>query len=79
MRIAYFVGGFAVICETFIVNQIAGMAARGCHVDIFATSGGTIARLPEAVVRHGLMERVQRLDAPRNYLLRLYRIALLRN
>ena len=77
MRIAYFVGGFPALSETFIVNQIAGMAARGCHVDIFATSRGTTPRLPEAVVRHGLMERVQRLDAPRNYLLRLYRIALL--
>jgi len=67
-----------VISETFVVNQIAGMAARGCHVDIFATSKeGTTARLPEAVVRHRLMECVHRLDAPRNYLLRLYRIVLM--
>lgn len=77
MRIAYIVGGFPVISETFVVNQIAGMAARGCHVDIFATSAGTMARLPEAVERYKLMERVHRLDAPRNYLLRLYRILLL--
>src|SRR4030067_441094 len=77
MRIAYIVGGFPVISETFVVNQIAGMAARGCHVDIFATSAGTMARLQEAVERYKLMERVHRLDAPRNYLLRLYRILLL--
>jgi len=77
MRIAYFVGGFPVISETFIVNQIAGMVARGCHVDIFATSGGKMARLPEAVERYRLMERVHRLDAPRNYVLRLYRIVVL--
>lgn len=77
MRIAYIVGGFPVISETFIVNQIAGMAARGCHVDIFATSGRTMDRLPETVVRHGFMARVHRLDAPRNYLLRLFRILLL--
>ena len=77
MRIAYIVGGFPVISETFIVNQIAGMVARGCHVDIFATSAGTTARLPEAVERYRLMEHVHRLDAPRNYLLRLYRILLL--
>jgi len=77
MRIAYFVGGFPVISETFVVNQIAGMAARGCHVDIFATSAGTTTRLPEAVGQHRLIERVHRLDAPRNYLLRLYRILLL--
>lgn len=77
MRVAYVVGGFPVISETFIVNQIAGMAARGCHVDIFATSERTTTRLPEAVGRHRLMERVHRLDAPRNYLLRLYRIATL--
>jgi len=77
MRVAYFVGGFPVISETFVVNQIAGMAARGCRVDIFATSAGTTTRLPEAVERHKLMERVHRLDAPRNYLLRLYRIVTL--
>jgi colanic acid/amylovoran biosynthesis glycosyltransferase len=77
MRIAYVVGGFPVISETFIVNQIAGMVARGCHVDIFATSKETTSRLPEAVVRYRLMERVHRLDAPQNYFLRLYRIMLL--
>jgi colanic acid/amylovoran biosynthesis glycosyltransferase len=77
MRIAYIVGGFPVISETFVVNQIAGMAARGCHVDIFATSEGTKGRLPEAVERYRLMEHVHRLDAPRNHLLRLYRILML--
>lgn len=77
MRIAYIVGGFPVISETFIVNQIAGMASRGCQVDIFATATGTMARLPDAVERYKLMDRVHRLDAPRNYLLRLYRIILL--
>jgi len=70
MRVAYIVGGFLVISETFIVNQIAGMVARGCHVYIFTTSVGTTAVLPEAVERYRLMERVHRLDAPRNYLLR---------
>jgi len=66
-----------VISETFVVNQIAGMAARGCHEDIFATSAGTTAPPPEAVERYRLMEHVHRLDAPRNHLLRLYRIVTL--
>jgi len=77
MRVAYVVGGFPVISETFVVNQIAGMVARGCNVDIFATSEGTTTRLPEAVARHKLMERAHRLDAPRNFLFRLYRVATL--
>jgi colanic acid/amylovoran biosynthesis glycosyltransferase len=77
MKIAYIVGGFPVISETFIVNQIAGMVERGCHVDIFATSAGTTTQPPEAVERYKLMEHVYRLDAPRNYLLRLIRILIL--
>jgi len=77
MRVAYIVGGFPVVSETFVVNQIAGMVARGCLVDIFTTSSGMPAGLPESAMQYKLMERVHRLNAPRNYLLRLSRIMLL--
>lgn len=76
MKIAYIVGGFPAISETFIVNQIAGMVARGEDVDILVTAKrkGKTPHLPEAVVRHKLMERVLRIGAPRNFLLRLLRL-----
>ena len=77
MRVACVVGGFPVLSETFVVNQLAGMAARGCHVDILATSAATTVPLPQGVERHGLMQRVHRLDAPRNRLLRLCRVVRL--
>lgn len=76
MKIAYIVGGFPVLSETFIVNQIAGMVARGADVDILVTAkrAGKASHLPEAVVRHQLMERVLRVGAPRNVLVRLLRL-----
>ena len=40
LKIAYIVSAFPHASETFIVNQIAGIAARGHVVDIFTTSDG---------------------------------------
>ena len=62
------------VSETFVVSQIAGAVARGCDVDIFATSAGRAIPLPDPNEKYGLADRVYRLDAPRNALLRLYRV-----
>ena len=39
MRIAYIMGRFPVISETFILNQITGTIDKGNEVDIFALKG----------------------------------------
>ncbi|MCA9393835.1 MAG: glycosyltransferase [Candidatus Omnitrophica bacterium] len=40
LRIAMIVGKFPVLSETFIVNQVRGLRARGHDVDIYALYGG---------------------------------------
>jgi colanic acid/amylovoran biosynthesis glycosyltransferase len=77
MRIAYVLGGFPGISETFIAHQIAGIAALGHEVDILATSDATAPGPPEVVTRHGLMEHIHRIDPPRNRLVRLGRVLVM--
>jgi colanic acid/amylovoran biosynthesis glycosyltransferase len=62
VKIAYLVGSFPHVSETFIVNQIAGMAARGHDVDVFTTvPGQESAVVPEIVRRLGLEARTHSL------------------
>ena len=77
MKVAYFVGAFPTVSETFVINQIAGMAARGCDVEIFATADATAGEPPEAVMQHRLTERLYRLDAPKQGLVRIAQVAWL--
>jgi colanic acid/amylovoran/stewartan biosynthesis glycosyltransferase WcaL/AmsK/CpsK len=77
MRIAYVLGGFPGISETFIAHQIAGIAALGHEVDLFATSDSTAPSAPEVVTRYGLLERLHRIDPPRNRLVRLAGVILM--
>ncbi len=74
MRIAYFVDGFPLVSETFVLAQVAGMIQRGHDVTIFAN------RIVEQRVRHPLLERYNLMDkvivrpmVPENRLLRLHR------
>jgi colanic acid/amylovoran biosynthesis glycosyltransferase len=36
MKLAFIVGGFPSISETFILNQITGLIGRGNDIEIFA-------------------------------------------
>lgn len=58
LSIAYIVGSFPHVSETFIVNQIAAVAARGHEVHIFTTCEGVTDDVPEDALRCGLMQRV---------------------
>ena len=60
MRIAYIMGRFPVISETFILNQIAGAIDRGNEVDIYALKGtpvGETEKIHPLVDRYQLLER----------------------
>ena len=60
MRIAYIMGRFPVISETFILNQIAGAIDRGNEVDIFALQGTPIEstdKVHPLVDKYKLLER----------------------
>jgi len=70
MKIAYIVGSFPHVSETFIVNQIVGMAARGHAIDIYTTVLKVARDVPAAVQRYRLLDRTHSLYGPRNPLLR---------
>ena len=59
MRIAYIMGRFPVISETFILNQIAGTIDKGNEVDIFALRGRPIESTDKT---HPLVEKYQLLE-----------------
>src|SRR4051794_4681972 len=65
MRVAFFLGGFPLVSETFILRQITGLSDLGHGVDVFA---GT---RPEAgqpvhpeVVTYDLLSRTHYVDMP---------------
>jgi colanic acid/amylovoran biosynthesis glycosyltransferase len=62
LRIAYLVGSFPSRSETFVINQIAGIARLGHHVEIYTTGPSTMKRPPDIVNRFGLSQRTRRLD-----------------
>lgn len=64
LRIAYIVGSFPNLSETFVTNQIVGVAARGHQVDIYTTWEGDVRYVPPEVMAHGLLQRTCSL-APR--------------
>jgi colanic acid/amylovoran biosynthesis glycosyltransferase len=72
MKIAFMVGCFPIISETFIINQITGMIDRGHEVDIYAYQPSNSSKLHPNVKKYQLLERTfyQPL-VPENYLLRL--------
>ncbi|WP_066426655.1 glycosyltransferase [Anabaena sp. 4-3] len=74
MRIAFIVGNFPVISETFIVNQIIGLIDRGHEVDIYSLGTSSIAnhaKLHPNVEKYQLLERTHRHPlVPQNYLWR---------
>ncbi|HBB36038.1 MAG TPA: colanic acid biosynthesis glycosyltransferase WcaL [Cyanobacteria bacterium UBA8803] len=59
MKIAFLVGNFPVLSETFILNQIAGLIDRGHEVDIYALDGPSddTSKVHPIVEQYNLLER----------------------
>lgn len=67
MNIAFIVGKFPILSETFILNQITGLLDRGHQVDIYADSPGDLEKLHSDVVTYNLLERTYYLpEIPEN-------------
>jgi colanic acid/amylovoran biosynthesis glycosyltransferase len=77
VKIAYIVGSFPHVSETFIVNQICGIAARGHTVDVFTTCEGETSRVSEVVRRYRLLNRTHRLHPSPNPVRRLFEVLTL--
>lgn len=57
MKVAFMVGLFPSLSETFILNQVTGLIDRGCEVDIYADQRGDLSKLHQDVIRYRLLER----------------------
>jgi len=62
MKIAFVVGNFPVISETFILNQITGLIDMGHEVDIFSFSRGDTEVIHPDVRKYRLLEKVIYID-----------------
>ena len=75
LRIAFFVGSFPTVSETFIVDQAAGLLQRKHNVLIFALHPGDTTVLQPKVEAFRLTERVQLISVPTVLVRRLTRLA----
>ncbi|MGB7379279.1 MAG: glycosyltransferase [Rivularia sp. (in: cyanobacteria)] len=67
MNIAFIVGDFPILSETFILNQITGLLDRGHQVDIYADRPGNLEKLHDDVLTYNLLERTYYLpEIPEN-------------
>lgn len=57
MKIAFIVGQFPVVSETFILNQITGLLDRGHEVDIYADYPGNFSKTHQDIDKYQLLDR----------------------
>jgi colanic acid/amylovoran biosynthesis glycosyltransferase len=71
MRIAFIVGPFPVLSETFILNQITGLLVRGHEVHIYGCKPDDTSKVHPDVEKYQLIERTYYIPKiPKNYFLR---------
>ncbi len=57
MKIAFIVGRFPVLSETFILNQITGLIDRGHEVDIYSLQPANNSKMHPGVEKYHLLDR----------------------
>jgi colanic acid/amylovoran biosynthesis glycosyltransferase len=72
MRIAFLLGRFPSLSETFILNQITGLLDRGHEVDIYARKPDDGSKVHPDVEKYKLLDRVIYRNMPSNALLRAF-------
>ncbi len=75
LRIAFVVGRFPVLSESFILNQISGLIERGHKVDIYALEGYSAeTKIHSIVDKYNLIECGYYVpEIPQNYALRFFK------
>ncbi|WP_413160847.1 glycosyltransferase [Capilliphycus salinus ALCB114379] len=74
MKVAFIVGHFPQLSETFILNQITGLIERGHQVDIYASSPGDTTKVHPAIAKYNLLDRTYYFpQVPENILLRIWK------
>ena len=73
MKIAFLVGKFPSMSETFILNQITGLIDRGHQVDIYAVAPDYLAKVHQDVDEYQLIKNTYYyVNVPNNYFKRLF-------
>lgn len=74
MKIAFFLGEFPALSQTFILNQIIGLIQRGHEIDIFANVSKDQDTVHPEIEKYKLLERTYYWPKiPKNYLLRIFK------
>ena len=66
MKIAFIVGGFPKLSETFILNQITGLIDRGHEVDIYAHNNTNEDKVHSDIEKYSLTDRISYFRQPSN-------------
>jgi len=73
MKIAFIVGIFPAVSETFIINQIADLKDRGINIEIFSFNRGDTENISERYWKYNMASFTHYVDMPKNKLIRLLR------
>lgn len=69
MKIAFIVGGFPKLSETFILNQITGLIDRGHDIDIYADSSTNEPKVHPDIEKYNILARTYYFRRPSNRVL----------
>jgi colanic acid/amylovoran biosynthesis glycosyltransferase len=73
MRIAFVVGSFPAVTETFIIDQVADLIDRGIDVEIFSFRKGDVADVSPRYHEYRLADRTRYLNFPDSKITRIFR------
>lgn len=71
MKIAFIVGGFPYLSQTFILNQITGLLDMEYDVEVFAQFNPKEEKVHSEVEKYKIMDRINYFDMPRNKIKRI--------
>lgn len=77
MKIAFIVGEFPSLSETFILNQITGLLDLGHDVGIFAQKGNFNGKIHSDVLNYNLKNRVHYFNIPSQRIIRILKAIFL--
>jgi len=70
MKIAFIVGEFPVVSETFVMNQVADLIDRGIDVEVFSLRAGKRENISERFFSYKMGTYTHYLNPPRNKVIR---------
>ncbi|MGB8700466.1 MAG: colanic acid biosynthesis glycosyltransferase WcaL, partial [Thermosynechococcaceae cyanobacterium] len=78
MKIAFLIGDFPSLSETFILDQITGLLQQGCQIDIYATRPKSSTKIHSKIDQYQLLENVYYYpNIPNLYPIRFLKLVLL--